>query len=603
MEGMEDPPVVQTKRKSFSRLTPFECSEDKRRLYELTPSNVGPFLGELPTAQPPPPPDSKCIGGYAKPGTGRGAPRKPNYTSAVMDRRAGPDRRDGRARRLCLLQLIAFAVLLLGGGAGAALYMLKLGPFASDESTPPTPALPPAASPSSPRVASPPPYAYAASTTVTIDQPSAIERLVAAHSSVRLVQAELADRIGTQSTSSHLAGVDVVQASVLDLTVSDGGALITDVQLRDATSSVLCAEASRRCAVTLAPSPGRRLSEATRVVSLRVERVLGTNETLGELGLNVAAVTAAAGLLPHQLRMTQTVNAVTLTIRVEEQPHRGTDDATAENTEAINTEAILSALSTALHVNTDQMRAVVSVLRPPSLPPSPSPLPPSLPPPSPRVPPPPSRLPSTPAPPPPSGPSPPPTPSPPLPTLPPPSPPPSPTPPPPLPPPHVPGYVFSPSAPPTPPYRPPPCSPPSPSPPPPVPSPPPPSPSPPPPPPPTPPQSPPPPAPPSCPPAPAVPPLAPPQPITLTAGMHSVSRSGAWQLLSLVKVALSPRSSSQPVPCARSYEGHEWEIVQPREEDQSLLVQVGRTACHVLTAALAPPSLLDAFSPSPPLWL
>ena len=414
MEGMEDPPVVQTKRKSFSRLTPFECSEDKRRLYELTPSNVGPFLGELPTAQPPPPPDSKCIGGYAKPGTGRGAPRKPNYTSAVMDRRAGPDRRDGRARRLCLLQLIAFAVLLLGGGAGAALYMLKLGPFASDESTPPTPALPPAASPSSPRVASPPPYAYAASTTVTIDQPSAIERLVAAHSSVRLVQAELADRIGTQSTSSHLAGVDVVQASVLDLTVSDGGALITDVQLRDATSSVLCAEASRRCAVTLAPSPGRRLSEATRVVSLRVERVLGTNETLGELGLNVAAVTAAAGLLPHQLRMTQTVNAVTLTIRVEEQPHRGTDDATAENTEAINTEAILSALSTALHVNTDQMRAVVSVLRPPSLPPSPSPLPPSLPPPSPRVPPPPSRLPSTPAPPPPSGPSPPPTPSPPL---------------------------------------------------------------------------------------------------------------------------------------------------------------------------------------------
>ena len=79
-----------------------------------------------------------------------------------------------------------------------------------------------------------------------------------------------------------------------------------------------------------------------------------------------------------------------------------------------------------------------------------------------------------------------------------------------------------------------------------------------------------------------VPPPAPPaSPTTQT-----VARSGRWELISLVKVRDDPtgKSSRWPTPCARSYEGHAWEVVMPRPNDQPLVqvVSCATNACQLI---------------------
>ncbi len=94
--------------------------------------------------------------------------------------------------------------------------------------------------------------------------------------------------------------------------------------------------------------------------------------------------------------------------------------------------------------------------------------------------------------------------------------------------------------------------------------------------------------PPSLPPSPPSPPSAPPPapPPAIAPGTHTLPRAGAWALATLVKAetARLPESIKWPVPCARSYEGGEWQVVLPREPGTPL-VQVQSctpSACDVL---------------------
>jgi uncharacterized protein (DUF1800 family) len=90
---------------------------------------------------------------------------------------------------------------------------------------------------------------------------------------------------------------------------------------------------------------------------------------------------------------------------------------------------------------------------------------------------------------------------------------------------------------------------------------------------------------------------------TLAPGLaHSLPRSGPDELLTLVKRA---GASQWPVPCARSYGGHDWEVVRPREGPPASLVHVVSCApgsgcelsvpadpahAYVLGARMLPPS-------------
>jgi hypothetical protein len=92
---------------------------------------------------------------------------------------------------------------------------------------------------------------------------------------------------------------------------------------------------------------------------------------------------------------------------------------------------------------------------------------------------------------------------------------------------------------------------------------------------------------------PSPPPSAPAYDRVLSAGTHTVPRSGTWELLTVVKISVhaSPSHShtqSRPIPCARSYEGHEWEVVQPRDGRPSALVQL--VSCALSSCELTIPN-------------
>ena len=69
------------------------------------------------------------------------------------------------------------------------------------------------------------------------------------------------------------------------------------------------------------------------------------------------------------------------------------------------------------------------------------------------------------------------------------------------------------------------------------------------------------------------PPSSPPPPPILAAGRHTLAKSAAWGLDTLVKAetASLPDSLLWPIPCARSYEAHDWEVVLPREPNTALV--------------------------------
>lgn len=80
-------------------------------------------------------------------------------------------------------------------------------------------------------------------------------------------------------------------------------------------------------------------------------------------------------------------------------------------------------------------------------------------------------------------------------------------------------------------------------------------------------------------------PPAPPGSQRLDAGVHSLSRSSTWQLITLVKFKLGSEQTSWAIPCARSYEGLAWELapVQSQELDtkQVVIGSCTTNACDV----------------------
>ena len=82
-----------------------------------------------------------------------------------------------------------------------------------------------------------------------------------------------------------------------------------------------------------------------------------------------------------------------------------------------------------------------------------------------------------------------------------------------------------------------------------------------------------------------MPPITPPSPPILAAGTHTLAKSAPWQLTTLTKAAISrlPDSLRWPVPCARSYEGYDWEPVLPRAAGASLVrvVLCDATSCDL----------------------
>ncbi len=77
--------------------------------------------------------------------------------------------------------------------------------------------------------------------------------------------------------------------------------------------------------------------------------------------------------------------------------------------------------------------------------------------------------------------------------------------------------------------------------------------------------------------------------ILVSPGVQRFALSGAWELLRLVKVSTAalPQSLASPVPCARSYEGYDWEIVLPRPPGRSL---VDVNACAADACELSVPN-------------
>jgi hypothetical protein len=73
---------------------------------------------------------------------------------------------------------------------------------------------------------------------------------------------------------------------------------------------------------------------------------------------------------------------------------------------------------------------------------------------------------------------------------------------------------------------------------------------------------------------------------TLVGGItYSIRKSNSWELLTLViSSTATPSSLRWPTPCARSYGGYEWEVVQPRAQQSHQLVHVlscGGSRCKI----------------------
>ena len=96
--------------------------------------------------------------------------------------------------------------------------------------------------------------------------------------------------------------------------------------------------------------------------------------------------------------------------------------------------------------------------------------------------------------------------------------------------------------------------------------------------------------------------------------MHRLPIAAAAELLTLVK---QKRGSAEnlrwPIPCARSYEGYDWEVVRPRSGPASALVQV--SVCRSGSCSVSIPdagdfvyefrarNLVSAGKPSAPLFV